>query len=101
MNSKFKLNDRVEICGLTINNELNGKYGKICKEISNYRYGILLDNTHIGKLVKSQNIKLLQNLNLEISEKVPIFWCLHDDCLTSLEYFTTQQALDIHSSIHE
>lgn len=28
-------------------------------------------------------------------------WCLHDDCLTSTNYFNTKSALDIHMNIHK
>ena len=29
-----------------------------------------------------------------------LFWCLHPDCLDSLDYFLSQNELDIHKTIH-
>ena len=109
MMSTYNLNDHVEIHNLLKNVDLNGKRGKICKEIDNGRYGVLFDNQTVGKLIKVENITLIKNnikmdilnknTNLELNKSE--HWCLHPDCLTSIDYFTEETELQNHMKTHE
>ena len=58
MLSNFKINDLVEIHSLIKNIELNGQTGKICKDISNNRYGVKLENELKAKLIRYENLTL-------------------------------------------
>ena len=95
----FKINDIVEISGLVKNIKLNGKTGKIITNVQNGRYGIIIDKFSKGKLIKIENIRYFtNNIHMDISKQN--YWCLHNDCLTSLECFDSQFELDNHIKIH-
>ena len=97
--SDFKINDVIEISGLIKNTNLNGKTGKIITNLQNGRYGIIIDNLSKGKLIKIKNIKPFKiNIYMNITKKM--YWCLHPDCLTSLECFQRQSDLDKHMKLH-
>jgi len=102
---KFKLNDIVEIHNLIKNTELNGLRGKVCTSFINGRYGVRMDNFSKGKLIKIDNLKPAKNnVNIDITTnlntKKDTLWCLHPDCLTSLECFSDEIDLSEHMKIH-
>lgn len=96
----YTIDERVEIYALKKNLDLNGKIGIICRSKNNNRYGVLLDNNR-KILIKSNNIRnIVQNLETKIYKK-KYFWCLHEDCLLSLDCYETELELSNHMKIHD
>ena len=125
--SDFKIDDLVEIQNLIRNIELNGRTGTVCKDISNDRYGIKLENESKIKLIKYENLRhkidisskntelFVNPINSDINLTEPKIklesdeiqipkqkynWCLHEDCLESVECFSSHELLTNHMTIH-